>query len=192
MTTPTLPQGYTLHQEFDFKDPKTAGRLNNIGMIAMVLVVCVGLLVEPFSLTNNDSETLLGMIAPCFIFLLFLVLYGYIRECLRGLLYTIFSRHKPTFKPNFIFFEASCPEYYFDKPSYLIISLFPFVFLTLALVIPLFFLHGSWFWILLLTEAYNVSSCKQDLYLFTVLWPLESSVLVNNQHNHVFLYRIES
>lgn len=192
MTTPNLPQGYTLHKELDFKDPKIAGRMNNLGMIAMVIIVCLGLIFEPFSLTNNESETLLGMIAPCLIFLLFLVLYGYVKECLRGLLYAIFSRHKPTFKPNFIFFEASCPEYYFDKQTYLTITLFPFFFLTLLLVIPLFFLHGSWFWILILTEAYNVSSSKMDIYLFTVLNPLENTVLVNNQDNRVMIYRIES
>ena len=181
MNLPALPEPYRLIKTIDLKqDKKLSLQLNAAAVILCAAVICQMALFRPVVLFPDGAHTVREFIAPAILLAALLAAYILLHELVHGLFFHLYSKDKVRFGFHFLYACAGSPDWYFDRRSYLVIGLSPVVLLGLALLVPLFFLQGPWFWVVYLIEALNLSGSAGDLYVFYQMVRLPNDLLIND------------
>lgn len=172
MNTKSLPENLRLKNVIDFRYNGKLVMLINLGMFAVTVLLVWGMLqVREFSLflpADGDYSIFQRFMVPVSIFL-FLFFYIHVRELLHCLGFALFSKKKPRYRMRVFSAASGAPDFYFDKKSYVMITLLPIVVITLALAVTLLFLPNPWFWVIYIVQAFNLSSGVRDAYICSTI-----------------------
>ena len=117
MNTPVLPESFRLRNVVDFRYNGKLVLLINLGMIGItVLLVWAMAQIHPFTLflpLDADYTTFQRFMVPVSV-LIFLFLYGHVRELLHLLAFVLVSRRKPVYhmRVSFLFFQSVVSLYH--------------------------------------------------------------------------------
>jgi hypothetical protein len=167
--TPTqqLPDGYRLAYSLHLKTSKSAVfwmQVATIPAFALFTWFFTWLVLEfrfdailDFGRFNNTG-LLLGLVAVNIIVLV-------IHELTHGLFIWIFTRHKPVFGWHWFYAYAGAPDWYFDKPRYIVIALAPLVVISIIGVLLILVSPLPVVWFLLGVAVFNATGAVGDLWI---------------------------
>ncbi len=177
-TVTVLPDGYVLKETIDLqKDRKTALLVNGLAVLAMIVLFPLGLVVidideffDRLSPTVMFVNLGLAVIGP----LIYLVLH----ELTHGILMKHFGAEHVKYGFTGLYAYASSQEDYFDKHSYLRVSLGPLtiwfvIFTVLMILLPRWMLPGLYF-----LQVTNISGSMGDVYISSRFRKLDPSAYI--------------
>lgn len=189
MNFPALPASHRLVKTIDLQqDKRLSLRLNAASVILCAALISLMALFCPLELFPASADTVWEYAAPALLLVVLSAAYVLLHELVHGLFFHLYSKDRVRFGVHFLYAFAGMPNWYFDRRSYLVIGLSPVVLLGLALLLPLFFLQGSWFWIVYLIEVLNLSGSAGDLYVFYWMIRLPNDLLINDDGMNMRFY----
>jgi hypothetical protein len=111
-----------------------------------------------------------------------------LHEAIHGLFFRLFTGGKVKFAFKGAYAYAAAPDWYVNKPPYLLISLAPLVLITVLGLISLLFAPASWISPLMLLITLNASGAIGDLYVFFLLLRMPGDVLVRDFGEQMEIY----
>ena len=194
MNTPVLPESFRLRNVVDFRYNGKLVLLINLGMIGItVLLVWAMAQIHPFTLflpLDADYTTFQRFMVPVSV-LIFLFLYGHVRELLHLFAFVLVSRRKPVYHMRVFSASAGQSHFYFSKAWYLFITLFPFVSIAVILGALLLFLPDPWFWVVFIIEAFHISSGVKDVYICSTIHDAPKDSLIWDDSSKIKIYAPE-
>ena len=167
-TIKTLPEHYELDEHIDLqKDKKTALLINGIGLvIAVIMIVIMNLFVPHRMLFDFDS----GMKAY-FIRFAVLIAASIVYIVLHELTHSVFMKRYGADDVKFgftgIYAYAGYPGGFFDRYSYIRISLAPLVVWGIVFTVICVLVRNNqpWLWTVYLLQIINVTGAAGDMYV---------------------------
>ena len=175
-----LPEGYELLRSIDLqKDRRLALLVNGLSLgIAIVMVICA-LPFVPFStFISIWSPSLLDVLRPLLL-LPALLVYVVTHELIHGFYMKRYSGVKPKYGFSGLYAYAGS-EAFFDRRSYLIISLAPVILWGVLLMILNFALPVSCFWFIYIIQIMNISGAAGDFYVSLYMSRLPHTILIQD------------
>ena len=177
MNCTLLPEGYRQIGGVDLMQDRRAMRIVNLcALIITVILLPLGLLFRPFLLF---SGSILMILFQFFRLCAGIFLYMVLHELVHGVLMRYFSGLRPHYGFNGIYAFAGS-ESFFDRKSYLIISLAPVVLLGAVLMLLCFWAPNSLFWLFYLIQVLNLSGAAGDFYVSLLLRKQPSDLLIQD------------
>ena len=177
MNCTLLPEGYCQIGGVDLMQDRRAMRIVNLcALIITVILLPLGLLFQPFLLF---SGSILMILFQFFRLCAGIFLYMVLHELVHGVLMRYFSGLRPHYGFNGIYAFAGS-EAFFDRKSYLIISLAPVVLLGAVLMLLCFWAPNSLFWLFYLIQILNLSGAAGDFYVSLLLRKQPSDLLIQD------------
>ena len=168
-----LPDKYQLKREIDFKvDKKLTLIINLSSCIILTLMFLTALFFIPLALELNSA---------IFYFIIlfgFMIVYIALKELIHGLFIKLFLKEKLKFGLVIRHGFIRCEKGFFDKKSYVIMTLSPIVFPGIILSI-LNLIFPQWFWFIYFIQMLNISGAAFDLYTAAAILKMSDNVLVN-------------
>lgn len=181
-----FPDGYYYLDKLDLQKNKSLFWLVNLlSLLLLIAVVAVGcFIVNPLTIPN-DKNLLIGLA----VFIVSLIAYIFLHEAVHGIFMYSFSKVKP--KYGFAGWAAYAgSSAYFDKPSYMIISLAPLVTFGIIFgVLAGVFHTGIWFWVLWGLQAMNFSGASGDIFVFFKMFTYPKDIQVNDTGMAMTIFR---
>lgn len=181
MNTLTLPQNYQILRTVDLqKDKKTAILVNGLAVVLSLFFFVLGFFFsDSFSLTVRRGS-LFAMGAKLFFLLVGMVAYFILHELVHGVCIRLFSGVRPQYGFTGLYAFAGSDKAYFDKKSYLVISLAPVVLWGIVLAAACMLVPSSFFWPVYLIQIVNLSGAAGDLYVTGLLVRAPKEILIQD------------
>lgn len=128
-----VPEGYTLKRKINFKDSKTSGILNAVG-VGLSLAILIPLLIVFTPKINAGAIKWWHLLVFTGAYLIYVTLH----EFTHALVGFALTKQKAKFGTNIIFAWCHFENVYFYKIPALLTVLAPFVIYSIALLIPAF------------------------------------------------------
>ncbi len=180
MNYKALPEGYELLRSINLqKDRRLALAVNGLSLAIAVVMVVSALPFVPFStFLSIRSPSLFDVLRPLLL-LPALLLYVVTHELIHGFYMKRYSGMKPKYGFTGLYAFAGS-EAYFDRRSYLIISLAPVVLWGALLMILNFALPVQFFWFVYIIQIMNISGAAGDFYVSVYMSRLPRTILVQD------------
>ena len=189
MNYTVLPSGYRRIGGVDLLQDRRSMLIVNLGAIVIaLLLLLLGLRLHPFRFSIRSMPSFLLWF---FLLLGGLVLYIILHELIHG----IFMRHYSGLHPRYGFnglYAYAGSDAFFDRKSYLVISLAPVVLLGAVLLLLCALLPSSLFWFFYLLQIQNLSGAAGDLYLCLLLQKMPADLLIRDSGVAMEFYSAES
>ena len=179
-----LPEGYELREEIDLqKDRKKAILVNGTAVALMVLMLVPALLLVPVrNLTGGAFLVKMSVLIAGY------VLYIIAHEATHGAVMKLFGAQKLRFGFTGLYAYAGSEQDYFDRTSYICISLAPLVVWGIVFTILCIAAPVSWFWVFYFLQIGNVSGAAGDLYVFLKTLRCPRGLLVRDSGVNMNMY----
>lgn len=187
-STKILNPNYSNKLEIDFqKNKKLYFFINLISIISFVIFYYIfyyiSLLIVPSASDNFyffvKSFQNLPLIYD-FIFLAIIFITLYIHELIHAFFFYLFTKEKPVIGIKSIYAFAAAPKWYINKNEYLIISLSPFLLITLIGFILLAVFPVQLISIVFFTFTANAAGSVGDIWVSIVLFNKPKNALIND------------
>lgn len=158
-----LPENYKVDKVIDAKNGKTALFMNLACLGISIVLVAIGMIL--YSLKYEIEFNNKGIFIPLILYFVSFVIIIVTHELIHGLFYKIFTKQKLTFGVSISAAFCGVPNIYVRKKAMIITCIAPCVILSLLLLIPLFLISDTVYFILvLLVFAFHFGGCCGDLY----------------------------
>lgn len=187
-----LPEGYELLRSIDLqKDRRLALLVNGLALFIAVVMVLTALPFVPFStFVSIHTPTTADVVRPLLL-LPALLVYVVTHELIHGFYMKRFSGVKAKYGFTGLYAYAGSKAY-FDRRSYLIISLAPVVLWGALLMILNFALPVTWFWFMYIIQIMNLSGAAGDFYISVYMSRLPRTILIQDSGVSMDIYaRVE-
>lgn len=186
-TQTTLPECYAELFKLNLqKDKKLAILVNCIALLIMAAMFVTGALIVPLKAALPALETadtvyvpLIQLMLKLIVTLFGCILYIVLHELVHGIFMKHFSGVKPSYGFTGLYAYAGSSAY-FDKKSYVIITLAPIVIWGIALMILTILAPREWFWVVYFIQITNISGAAGDLYITFRFRKLPNDILIND------------
>lgn len=187
-----LPEGYELLRSIDLqKDRRLALLVNGLALFIAVVMVLAALPFVPFSTFISIRTPTLSDVARPLLLLPALLFYVVTHELIHGFYMKRFSGMKAKYGFTGLYAYAGS-EAYFNRRSYLIISLAPVALWGALLMILNFALPVSWFWFVYIVQIMNLSGASGDFYVSVYMSRLPRTILIQDSGTSMDVYaRVE-
>ena len=175
-----LPEDYEVIREIDLrKDKKTALKVNGLAVGLSVVMWLIGMVIRPLNLEIGIEVELKEFIIKCVVLVVGYIAYIILHELTHGMAMKHFGGRQVKYGFTGLYAFAGSKEDYFDKYSYLRITLAPvvvwgIVFLILNLLFP------SWFWVIWFWQLGNISGAAGDFYVAYTTKKMPESIRVKD------------
>lgn len=191
-TCQVLPDGYREYYSVDLqKDKKTALKVN---LFAAALTVITGLpmhLAYPiwhlFDMSAGFTEYLVRMV----VFILSIFAYVCLHELTHAAVMKYYGAKSVRFGFTGLYAYAGSLEDYFGKFPYIRIALAPVIVWGIILLIPTFFVHGPWLWVIFFLQITNISGAAGDIYVAAKFSRFPADILVKDTGVDMTVYSCE-
>ena len=183
-----LPENYEIAKELDLqKDKKTALKVNGLAVLLTVVMWGLGYLIHPLNIDLESEADLKLFIIKCVVLCVGYVVYIILHEFTHGMAMKHFCGKQVKYGFTGLYAFAGSEQDYFDRYSYLRITLAPIViwgiiFLILNILIP------SWFWVIYFWQIGNVSGAAGDLYVATLTSKMPETLRVRDTGVSMTMY----
>lgn len=185
MNTIQLPPSYVPVKKIDLQKNVKLAVLVNVGsVVLLILVILIGHLFCPLKIFFSSVSVLLYNVLIVF---LGFTLYIFLHEWTHGIFMKKFSGVKPKYGYTGLYAYTKCNAF-FDKKSYLIISLAPIVLWGIVLSVICCFVPSELFWGVYLIQACNIAGAAGDLYTTFVICRMPKEILIYDFGVSMFLY----
>lgn len=187
-----LPEGYALLRSINLqKDRRLALRVNGLSVLIAAVMILVAVPVVPFSTFFSFRTTsFFGALRPLLL-LPALLIYVVTHELIHGFYMKRYSGIKPKYGFTGLYAFAGS-DAYFDRRSYLMISLAPVILWGAVLMILNFALPTSWFWFVYIVQIMNISGAAGDFYVSVYMSRLPRTILIQDSGVSMDVYaRVE-
>jgi Putative zincin peptidase len=176
----TLPNHYEYLSGIDMKNNKKQFYLMNILSVILFVACFIGLMIikSSFEIDLIRYGVFMG---GCIVYII-------LHEIVHAIFFRIKNDVKVKFKFHGFAASASVPGVYYHKVHYLIISLAPFVLLSLVFIPSLFLISDYWFAILYLIFSMHVSGCSGDFYVFVKVLLMPKDVIIEDDGISMKIY----
>ncbi len=179
--TTTLPGHYTECLQLDLqKDGKKALLVNALSLFIFAVVLAVGHLIQPLNSFYHDAPSAGMLSLQLLVMMIGVIVYTILHELTHGVFMKLFSGVKPKYGFTGLYAYAGSENAYFNKKSYLVISLSPVVIWGLVLTVLLILLPKNWFWPVYLIQIFNLSGAAGDLYVSRLFTKMPRDILVRD------------
>lgn len=187
MNTTVLPRGYDAVRSVDLRGNKKLSLW--VHLLALVLAALMLLLAPRSTVLTGFLPShspfwwvrVLALLGGVGLYLLLHVL-------VHGLCIRRFAKVRPRYGFSGLFAYAGSAEAYFDRRSYLILTLAPVITLGFLLFVGQLVVPWDWFWVLYLLQVCNVASAAWDLYCILVVVRQPRTLLVRDDGVSMTLY----
>lgn len=192
MGVTNLPEGYKEIKNVDLqKDRKTALVVNGIAIAIGVVMVLLGLLIEPIGSLFDMSGGFAAYIIRFAALFIGLIVYILLHEAVHGIFMKKFSGQKVKYGFTGLYAYAGS-DAYFDRRHYIIIALAPIVIWGIALaLLNIFFSTGGWFWVIYIIQIQNISGAAGDIYVSAMFSRLPDDILIKDTGVSMTVYSKE-
>ncbi len=181
-----LPESYTRIWDLDLsRDRKTALLLNLLSLPLFVLFgwifLSVASVFRPEISSLDFLRKLTAHMATLYVeFLLVVIVFTVLHECIHGIFFWLFTRDRPVFGVRLLYAYAGAPQWYIPRNQYAIIGLAPFVCISVVgmAVLPLVSLSAAQ--IILFGMVMNAAGAIGDLYVSGVVMRLPPDVMIQD------------
>ena len=174
-----LPEGYRKILHIDLqKDKKLMLTVNILAVVIMIAMLGAAMCIVPIS-TLFDSDDGMGMLWKLAAMYLGFAAYLFLHEAVHG----IAMRHYCDAKVKFGFtgvYAFAASKAYYCRRHYTVIGLAPIVVWGIVLGILNFMVPISWFYVVYLIQAGNISGAAGDLYVTWRMSKLPEDILVQD------------
>ena len=183
-----LPENCEIAKELDLqKDKKTALKVNGLAVLLTVVMWGLGYLIHPLNIDLESEADLKLFIIKCVVLCVGYVVYIILHEFTHGMAMKHFGGKQVKYGFTGLYAFAGSEQDYFDRYSYLRITLAPIViwgiiFLILNILIP------SWFWVIYFWQIGNVSGAAGDLYVATLTSKMPETLRVRDTGVSMTMY----
>ena len=183
-----LPGNCEIAKELDLqKDKKTALKVNGLAVLLTVVMWGLGYLIHPLNIDLESEADLKLFIIKCVVLCVGYVVYIILHEFTHGMAMKHFGGKQVKYGFTGLYAFAGSEQDYFDRYSYLRITLAPIViwgiiFLILNILIP------SWFWVIYFWQIGNVSGAAGDLYVATLTSKMPETLRVRDTGVSMTMY----
>ena len=183
-----LPENYEIAKELDLqKDKKTALKVNGLAVLLTVVMWGLGYLIHPLNIDLESEADLKLFIIKCVVLCVGYVVYIILHEFTHGMAMKHFGGKQVKYGFTGLYAFAGSEQDYFDRYSYLRITLAPIViwgiiFLIFNILIP------SWFWVIYFWQIGNVSGAAGDLYVATLTSKMPETLRVRDTGVSMTMY----
>lgn len=187
-----LPEGYALLRSINLqKDRRLALQVNGLSLLIAVVMVLAALPFVPLStFFSLHTSSFFGALRPLLL-LPALLIYVVTHELIHGFYMKRYSGVKPRYGFTGLYAFAGS-DAYFDRRSYLMISLAPVILWGAVLMILNFALPISWFWFVYIIQIMNVSGAAGDFYVSIYMSRLPRTILIQDRGVSMDVYaRVE-
>lgn len=136
---------------------------------------------RPEVMTNIIPARLSSQVVIAFSVILLVLLVVLLHEALHGVFFWVLTRERPKFKFRIMFAYAAARGSYLRRNRYVVITLVPFLLVTLFGLIAVSFVPAQGVLLVAFLAAVHAGACAGDLV--TAVWALKhpSSVLINDE-----------
>lgn len=177
-----LPDNYELHKKIDLKDNK-----NIFFSIQASFLLIAGLMIGIMYIFNfpikNNWQQYIKIIVPIAVSFVYLALH----EITHGVFARLLSKAKTKYFVRFPFLCTGC-EGYFNKTSFIIVSLAPAIVWGIILFVLLFTLPKSFFLVIYILLIINFAGSSGDYVQAIIFSRLPSSALINDDGNETKVF----
>ncbi len=187
MNTTALPEGYASAQTVDLHKNKKLSlwiHLFALTLAALMLLLAPRSRVLTGFLPSHSPYWWVRILALLGGFALYLVLH----VLLHGLCIRRLAKVRPRYGFSGLFAYAGSAEAYFDRRSYLILTLAPVVALGFLLFVGQLVVPWDWFWVFYLIQVSNIASAAWDLYFAWIVLRRPRTLLVQAVGVSITLY----
>ena len=186
MNSAHLPEGYREYKSVDLAKNKSEMLTVNLAalLLGAVMVVPAALLMPFPKIFDNFVQHLPAIL----LFFASLIIYILLHEAVHGIFMKRYSKVKPFYGLKGIMYAYAGSTAFFDKRSYLVISLAPVVLLGLVLVLLNLLVPLGWFWFVYIIQVVNISGAAGDLYVMNMICKCPDDILVNDSGVSMKIY----
>lgn len=187
-----LPEGYRETEVLNLQSNKKTALLIQVIAIVIMVIMMVGMnLVIPFT-DWLDSLELKQMIVRLAVMAVGYVLYIIAHELTHGVFMKLVGGQKVKYGFTGMYAFAGSEQDYFDRTSYIKISLAPLVIWGIVFVILQIILPESWLWVVWFWQMGNVSGAAGDMYVTWKTLHRPETVLVRDTGIDMTYYEKEN
>ena len=185
---PTLPEDYEKAFGIDLQSDKKTYLIVNLSALAVAAVLfLIGCLIVPFRTLYADVSVSVVLLRTG-VLIAGAVAYIILHELVHGITMRYYGSKtvKYGFTGNYAF--AGSSDYY-DRASYLVITLAPVVFWGVVLLILCLVLPASWFWVAYMIQIFNISGAAGDAYVTFRLLRSPRDILISDSGVRMEVYK---
>ena len=173
-----LPDGFVEIYSIDLKKNKKAALLvNALAIIIGVALAIIGHFIVPITtLFSMDSGITMYMLRDL-VLVISLISYIILHELVHGIAMKICGTKKVKYGFTGLYAFAGSNDYY-DKISYIFITLAPIVVWGIILAVINIFVPAEWFWIVYFIQLSNLSGAAGDLYVTVKFSKMPRDILI--------------
>ena len=184
-----LPENYKLIREVDMqKDKKTAVIINGLAAAVMVIMGFAMNIFIPISKMFDMSQGMGNYILRFAVLIIGFIGYIVLHELTHAAVMKHFGAKDVKFGYTGLYAFAGSPKTYFDRHSYVLISLAPLVVWGVIFTVLCLVSGPSWFWIFWLLQIGNVSGAAGDVYITCTCLKIPDSILINDDGVSMRIY----
>jgi hypothetical protein len=188
-----LPESYREIMHIDLQKNKKLAILVNAAACIIMVVMLI-----PIIMINSFSAIAEVVLSPSMRFMLkvvlmvpAMILYMVLHELTHGIFMRKYSGVKPKYGFTGLYAFAGSTAY-FNKKSYIIISLAPIVILGMVLAILQFTIPFEWFWFVYILQIVNISGAAGDIYVTYKMSKVPEDILVQDAGVSMTIYSQQS
>ena len=159
-----LPKGYKKIGIIDL-DSKRSPQKRRVNLIAMILAVALAILGYQLHPFDEGTKALFEKVWVLMALLAVLFTWMVLREVVQGVAMRLLSGVKSRYAVRSLYVYAGSSAY-FDRRSFVIISLAPALLFGLILAVLALVLPKDWFWLVMIVQIANIAGSASDFYSF--------------------------
>ncbi len=176
-----IPEQYHLLREIDLqKDKKTALFVNVLAGVVMVIMAFVMNAFIPFVNLFDMSAGFVPYILRFVVIVIGLILYIILHELTHAAVMKHYGAPGVKFGFTGLYAFAGSPDAYFDRRSYLRVSLAPLIVWGIVFAILCAISGQAWFWVFWTLQIVNVSGAAGDVYVSVLCLRMPDTILIND------------
>lgn len=164
---------FSNNEEVNFQNNKKILFLINLaGIISFVLFYCFFFYITNIFIANKPDNILfyfktfrMMSIEFGFMLLALLVFITIVHELVHGIFFYLYTGDKPVFGYKKLAAYAGAPNWFIRKKYYQVISLSPFILLTILNFVVLYFVSGPFTTILFIAASAHAAGCVGDIWI---------------------------
>lgn len=175
----SLPENYEKKFSMDLQNDKKTMLTVNIAAVAVAAVMFVAAYIFIPLTSMYAGETLSVVLLKLGVLLISYAAYIVLHELVHGIAMRYYGSKNVRYGFTGLYAYAGSSDY-FDRASYLVISLAPIVFWGIVLLILNIALPVRWFWVVYFIQMGNISGAAGDVYVTVKMLRSPKGLLVND------------
>lgn len=175
-----LPEGYREIYSLDLQKNKKASVVVNLLALVIAALFAVPMhFVVPITELYSMDNGLTSYTVRCVAMIVLMIVYMVLHEAIHGIAMKMCGTKKVKYGFTGLYAFAGSNDFY-DKKSYIFISLAPVVVLGIVLAVINPFVSAEWFWVVYMIQLMNISGAAGDIFVTARFSRMLSDILVQD------------